>query len=353
LTFCVTFFMPLFVETKSGLHPILISLFHIVHGLVRILFPLHWLMICCYPDDLGSLIREEGPPKIVRRDWDSYCRLARFFNFFSTLGFVMDDKDFNFVMLRIPLVNMFFGLIHWAIVIIGIIPALLFTMVAETLSYSWLEWIWFHMLQGSLGLTCIGIYFYDCFGRNHHHKWIQCRFRKTFIAQLYPLNENSNNPPRVAATDLKDEEWRQMFRSTSYFFRTCRDYVNFMKKMGHELNPNRMAWLFEEDGQMNIADKCEMFPNPLSLLKCVICFVIWSTFAFCDTACYDKAGQISTFRTFALKTWVSFNAGTGVLVWINWIIYRNRYWFVPEELRIKKTTLTAGAAQTNYGSQSV
>jgi hypothetical protein len=338
--------VPITKETVSGLPPTLVSVFHITHGLMRICVPLHWITACFYPDIMVSYLEQTGKTVLVDRDWAGYKRLGHFVNIFSMRGFLLDKNDLSFYLLRIPVVNMFAGVIHFGIGCIGMIFGLIMSAFIETMSISWIEWAGLHLMKGCLGMSLIGVYVYDSCLATTHLARINNRFIN-IIKQQLQLQPNQ---------DPTEEQLADFYTSYGYFFRTWNDYLNFVRAAGKQLNPYSMEWLFVENGQMNLMDYMACIPIagfiPFAF-RFIPCLILWWTHGFWHSACRQRLNRPSYFRTYAWMTCTGFFAGTVFFTWVNIVFYYNRKSYVKTEERIQRVVIGV-PAPSDYGtSQSM
>lgn len=348
LTIIPTFLMSLFTEA-DGLHPMMVSILSIIHGLVRICFPVHYIICCSYPQAIGKYIDQMGPTILKSRDWNSYVKLVRYCNIFSMRNFLMDKTDLDHILLRIPFINVVIGCIHLVIGLVGLIIGSLVTCFINTISISWIEWSGLHLMKGCLGISLVGVYIYDAVLSVPHHQKINYRFLQVFrdvFAEELHLQPGQN---------MTEQQISDAYGSSIYLTRTKQDYINFMNACGTQLNPYSLEWLFVENGTMNLMDWMACIPIagfiPFIFRFCFGIF-IWWTFGFWHTACRDRGvGVPSYFRFWAWTVCTGFFAGTVVFTWVNWIFFLRRKDLLPENVRTP-TVNAINVVHNNYGTQT-
>jgi hypothetical protein len=134
---------------------------------------------------------------------------------------------------------------------------------------------------------------------------------------------------------------RDIFMSYECHFRTCEEFAQFARYMDKHLNPYSMKYLYEEDGEMNGMVWMSIIPlvGTIVFILRVPLVLIWLTCGFCHTLCRQRIDRPAYFKIFGLYVLTGFLAGSVVLTWVNWIIYKKRYAIIPMKERVRKTIL--------------
>jgi hypothetical protein len=299
----------------DGFSPVYISLFFIYRGITRSI-GLNIVTHCVFGKINKNFISEQDVCAIHFRTREDFCQMIDFINIFSLRGFLLDETDLDRILLMIPGINIVIGCFHLIFGFMCMIIAIPVTIIINTYSINWMQWSGIHMMKGIIGISVIGVYIYEVFFSDMHHKKIYDNYE---TLKTNPTRENKINE----------------LMNYSYFFRTCQDYVNFFRILFRELNPYSMDYLYVENGKLNIMDWLAMFPV-VGLIPAIFRFFAIYALPFCliHTIIKERIDRPSYFKICGHYILNSIFSASCILTWINWAIYENNHNVIPMNLRI-------------------
>lgn len=310
------------IYNTQGLSPIHVSLFYIWRAISRSTFILGIITTTFFNRERN--LSESNRTIYTRKTWEDYKRIAKYSNIFSLNAFLCPNQE-NIAedLLNIPILNVMMGFVLIAIGVLTLPITIVISICTKTRSISWLEWSGLHVFRGILGLTLVGIYFYNHYGRLMHNQSI----RNRILGSVTYL-------PEMADKNLMSRDWD---------WRSVNDFIRFAVYMGKQLNPWSMNFLYQEDGEMNAMDVMATLPLlgfiP-GILRLLVLFPFFFPCAFCHTLWVHRPNRPSYFRIFGLYLISGFFAVSIVLTWMNYIIYRKRNQVIPPEHKEPSPGLT-------------